>query len=89
MSDDNELTSAQIERQDIVDNEIYDLICNLSPLETNESILWDIETIGIIRDALIDHYESVAMACGLEFDKKEFYPWVEWDDEEKKILGIS
>lgn len=83
----DELSVLEMERQDLVDNEIYDLICALSPFESNKVIQWDIEVIGEIRDALSNYYESVAMAQGLEFDAKKFYPWIEWTDEEKEILN--
>jgi hypothetical protein len=82
-----ELTDKEIERQDVVDDEIYDLICNLFPFESLRHIEWDIEEIGEIRDILINIYESVSMAWGLEWNEKEFYPYIEWDDEEKEVLN--
>ena len=81
-----ELTVRELERQDIVDDAIYDLISNLCPFDSIKYILWDIEVIGRIRDALISYYRSRAMEMDLEWNEKEFYPYIEWDDEEKEIL---
>jgi len=63
-----EFTEDQINRQDFVDNEIYDLVKRLIP--SMREIEWDIEMIGDIRDTiqhwLVDRYKIV--------DELEFYP---------------
>lgn len=45
-----ELTNKQIERQDFVDNRIFELIQELNPSQTE--IDWDIEMIGEVRDCV-------------------------------------
>ena len=64
----DKFTDDQINRQDFVDNEIYDLLNRLIP-STGE-IEWDIEMIGDVRDTiqhwLVDRYKVV--------DELEFYP---------------
>lgn len=44
------LTRQQIERQDFVDNHIFELMQKLLP--PPKQIQWDIEVIGAIRDAM-------------------------------------
>lgn len=44
------LTKQQIERQDFVDNQIFELMQKLIP--PSKQIEWDIEVIGEIRDAI-------------------------------------
>ena len=44
------LTKKQIERQDFVDNQIFELMQKLLP--ESRTIEWDIEAIGEIRDAI-------------------------------------
>jgi hypothetical protein len=43
-------TEDQLKRQDLVDNQIYDLVKRLIPARSE--IEWDIEMIGDIRDAI-------------------------------------
>jgi hypothetical protein len=61
-------TEDQINHQDFVDNEIYDLVKRLIP--TSREIEWDIEMIADIRDTiqhwLVDRYKIV--------EEFEFYP---------------
>jgi hypothetical protein len=61
-------TEDQINCQDFVDNEIYDLVKRLIP--KSREIEWDIEMIADIRDTiqhwLVDKYKIV--------DELEFYP---------------
>jgi len=61
-------TEDQINRQDFVDNEIYDLVKRLNP--STSEIEWNIEMIADIRDTiqhwLVDKYKIV--------DELEFYP---------------
>jgi hypothetical protein len=66
-----ELTDKQIERQDFVDNAIFNLIQSLNT--TDEAINWDIETIGEIRDVIEEW-----MIERLEItDEQNFYPYLE------------
>lgn len=46
----SELTKQQIERQDFMDNQIFELMQRLIPQSKN--IVWDIEVIGAIRDVI-------------------------------------
>ena len=61
-------TEDQLNRQDFVDKEIYDLVKRLNP--SKREIEWDIEMIGDIRDTiqhwLVDRYQIV--------EELEFYP---------------
>ncbi|MCR4264461.1 MAG: hypothetical protein NUV98_07155 [Candidatus Roizmanbacteria bacterium] len=45
----SKLTKRQIERQDFVDNEVFELVQRLTP---STKIKWDIEMIGNVRDAI-------------------------------------
>lgn len=47
---DRTLTKKELERQDFVDNEIFELIQKLIP--ANKKLEWDIEVIGAVRDAI-------------------------------------
>ena len=62
------LSDEQLKRQDLVDNEIYDLVKRLIP--TKSEIKWNVEMIADIRDTiqhwLVDQYKIV--------DELEFYP---------------
>ncbi len=62
------LTEDQINRQDFVDNEIFDLVKRLTP--PTKEIEWEIQMIGDIRDTiqhwLVDQYKIV--------EELEFYP---------------
>jgi hypothetical protein len=62
------LSEGQINRQDFVDNQIYDLVKRLNP--SRREIEWDIEMIADIRDTiqhwLVDRYKIV--------DELDFYP---------------
>lgn len=59
--------TTDIQRQDFVDNAIFDLIQQLNPTEKN--IDWNIEAIGNVRD-VIKHYFCDADIC----TETEFYP---------------
>lgn len=65
-----QLTKQQIERQDFVDNQIFELIQKLIP--TSKKPEWDIEMIGAVRDAIgtqiIDRKKIVK--------EKQFYPYI-------------
>lgn len=66
-----QLTKKQIERQDFVDNQIFELIQKLLP--PSKKMDWDIEIIGAVRDAI----------CEQVVDKQKimsegrFYPYLE------------
>jgi len=67
----NELSDDQIDRQDLVDNLIFELIQSIHPSVIN--ISWNIDMIGDIRNCLkewiVDRYEL----C----DEQSFYPYIE------------
>ena len=62
-----ELTDKQIERQDFVDNAIFELINELIPSE--KKMEWNIEMVGEIRDTI----QSQLIKNGF-CTKAEFYP---------------
>ncbi len=64
-----ELTKKQIERQDFVDNSIFELFQTLNP--TERCFDWDIEMIGDIRDT-IQYYIVKKTNC----KEQEFYPYI-------------
>jgi hypothetical protein len=65
-----ELNKKQIERQDFVDNSIFELLQNLNP--TTNEFDWDIEMISDIRDT-IQCYVIKKTNCS----EQEFYPFIE------------
>lgn len=65
-----ELTSAELKRQDYVDNEIFRLIIAIAP--AGASMNWDIEMIGAIRDELRKWIVDRLNICS----EKIFYPYV-------------
>lgn len=66
-----ELTEEQIERQDNVDNAIYQLIQELN--QTADKIRWDIEMIGEVRDVIEDWLVERLKIT----DEQSFYPYLE------------
>ena len=64
------LTEQQIERQDFVDNAIFNLINELIP--SSKEMEWNIEAIGEIRDAI----QSQLVTRGI-CTEQEFYPYIE------------
>ena len=64
-----ELTTQQIERQDIVDNAIFNLINELIP--SDNEMEWNIEAIGEIRDAIQSRIVTKGFCT-----KQEFYPYI-------------
>jgi len=87
MMDSKELTDAQINRQDEVDNDIYNLIINLDPykVEGEESkIDWDIQMIGEVRDALFEVYRSLHPNIPEDELEMLFYPYIERDNNSEK-----
>ncbi len=70
-NDMKKLTREQIDRQDFVDNAIYQLILMVNP--TKKNIEWDIEMIGEIRDIIREW-----LVEGLKItDEQNFYPYIE------------
>lgn len=64
-----ELSDRQIERQDFVDNTIYELVNELIP--SDKEMEWDIETIGEVRDS-IKKILVERQIC----TEQEFYPYI-------------
>jgi hypothetical protein len=58
----------KIEKQDFVDNAIFELAKTLNP--SNKEIEWDIEWISQIRDVLVSLYVDKMKVC----TKYQFYP---------------
>lgn len=65
-----ELTKEQIERQDFVDNVIFNMINELIP--SDKEMEWNIESIGEIRDAI----QSQLVERGF-CTEQEFYPYTQ------------
>ena len=74
------LTKQQIERQDFVDNQIFELIQRLAP---SVKIKWDIEMIGNVRDSLqtqrVDKQKLMSEA--------RFYPYLKRGQLPKQGFG--
>ena len=66
-----ELTDKQIDRQDFVDNAVYQLIQKVNP--TDIFIEWDIEVIGEIRDVI---KERIVERMKIT-DEQKFYPYLD------------
>lgn len=66
-----ELTNEQLSRQDYVDGEIFRLIQTVNP--TKESIDWNIEMIGEIRDTVQDWIVGRLRLSS----EQAFYPFIE------------
>ena len=64
------MTKEQIERQDFVDNAVYDFINELIP--SDKEMEWDIEAIGEVRDAV----QAILVGRGF-CTEQEFYPYIE------------
>ncbi len=69
MSNINKLTKQQIDRQDFVDNQIFELIQKFLP--PSKQIGWDIEVIGAVRDAMREQLVKKQI-----ISEEEFYPCV-------------
>ena len=67
-----ELTDKQIERQDFVDNAIFNLIQSLNT--TDKAINWDIEMIGEVRDVTREWMVERLKIT----DEQNFYPYLEY-----------
>ncbi len=66
-----ELSEEQIERQDYVDNVVYELIKQVNP--TSKQVEWDIELIGKIRDKIREYFVKNHIIA----DEQKFYPFLE------------
>ena len=64
------LTNRQTERQDFVDNEIFELLQKCLP--PSKTMKWDIEIIGAIRDAM---KEQIVDKQNL-MSEAQFYPYI-------------
>lgn len=62
-----ELSKEQIERQNFVDNQIFELTKKLIP--NNKEIVWNIDLIGNIRDVVQEQLIDICSA-------QEFYPYL-------------
>ncbi len=65
------LTKKQIERQDFVDNEIYELVQTLNP--SGQVIDWNIEMIAPLRE----HIREWIVERDKATDENSFYPYIE------------
>ena len=63
----SEMTDKQLERQDFVDNAIFELIQAINP--TTHPISWDIEMIGNVRDSIVSELQNK-----LEITEFDIYP---------------
>ncbi len=74
----DELTRAQMDKQDEVDNACYELICNLSPDTTRDpktmesTLSWNIHLITKVREAV----EEVICDDLKLMSHMDFYPWI-------------
>ena len=64
------LTKQQVERQDFVDNKIFELMQKLLP--RSKTMKWDIEAIGAVRDAIREQIVDRQKAMS----EKRFYPYL-------------
>lgn len=65
-----QLTKRELERQDLVDNSIFELLQTINPSE--KEIEWDIEMIGAIRDVVSKIFvEELKLSS-----EKKFYPYI-------------
>ena len=59
------LTNAELERNDLVHNEIFELINRLNPKGTE--LEWDMEIIGEVSDAIEDYLVAKGICTAMEF----------------------
>jgi len=64
------LTKQQLERQDFVDNKVFELINSLLP--SSKHIDWDIELIGNVREALRKEISQKLKVM----NEMQFYPYI-------------
>lgn len=67
----DDLTREQLQRQDFVDNSIFELMQSLIP--SGQELEWDIEMIGEIRDCI----ETWLVERLKIQDSQTFYPYIE------------
>jgi len=60
-----ELNQAQIERQDFVDNSIFELLQTLNP--TTKVINWNIDFMATVREIIQSRFEELNICNELEF----------------------
>lgn len=65
----DKLTKKQIDRQDFVDNQIFEILQKILP--PSKQIDWDIEMIGEIRDAIQKQLVQKQI-----ISEKQFYSYV-------------
>lgn len=65
-----ELTKQQINRQDFVDNQIFELMQKLLP--PAKKIDWDIEMIGAVRDVMQEQFFRKRKIV----NEEKFYPHI-------------
>lgn len=63
------LTKRQLERQDFVDNEIFELLQRIFP--AHKRLAWDIEMVGGVRDAIENEAVERRMIT-----RQRFYPYI-------------
>ena len=66
-----ELNRKQIERQDFVDNSIFELLNNVNP--TLKNLEWNIEIISEVREVIRIYFENILY----DFPEQDFYPYKE------------
>lgn len=70
-----ELTRKQLRQQDFVDNKIHRLLTELfedvQPHNQQGSLHWNIEDIGIVRDAVLEVFQCLGV------NEQDFYPFIE------------
>ena len=64
-------TGSETDRQDCVDNAIYNLLLELSPTDDEDILEWDIEEIADIRDMI----EEILVNKHKLMSSYEFYPY--------------
>ena len=74
------LTDTQLERQDFIDNGIWEMVQKLADTE----LPWDIQAISDIRELV---YDIIHSHTGI--DCNEFYPYMEEDDYREYTRGIE
>jgi hypothetical protein len=79
-----EFTGREAERQDCVDNAIYNLLLELG-LTNEDSLEWDIEEIGEVRDAIQD----ILVGKHKIMSEQQFYPYRELEGYDEKGRPIS
>ena len=62
-----QLTARQIERQDCVDNAIFNLIQELSPVPVE----WDMEIIAEVREVIFEYLKEK-----IKLSEMQFYPFI-------------